>query len=572
MGPVKLSSRKTDVFQAQLRKELPSKRFHLSSIPELRLPELSKKELEPEPTAMAAQAGVHRLIGNESANFSRWSRVGTDRLVWRLGIESPGAEGVRVHFSKFDVGKGRVWLHDGSGRESEIMGPYTGKGLYNDGEFWSDFVLSDKVVIEYEPETAPETAVAEPPFTIAEITHLVQGVVPGPKTAGPEDAATNGPQAGDPPSVPQAEAACHLDVTCYPDWAETAKAVAHIVYEKQGRSYVCSGTLVADRARSGTPYFLTADHCVDSDTVARTMQVFWSYQSSTCNGPGRDRRDSTRTLGAQFLVSGGLDSGDYALVRLLSVPDGVTFAGWDPEEKAVGTQFAGIHHPAGAYKRISFSSRVTTRPGLAGADLTRFYTVNTNEGRTEGGSSGSGLFTQPGVLAGTLSYGPKTDPPKTACDVSPSYNGYGRFSSHFGFIRSYLEGRTATPGAPPPADGGNPVGTQITSGRPVEFSVGPVTGATLFSGANSFRVEIPQGATRMEIKLASAGQVGFIVRKDQPPAVVGGRAQGDYTSPGNTGNESLVVNSGSTPPLQAGTYYIGVALFTTGQQVSATLT
>ncbi|MBC7926701.1 MAG: PPC domain-containing protein, partial [Bryobacteraceae bacterium] len=147
-----------------------------------------------------------------------------------------------------------------------------------------------------------------------------------------------------------------------------------------------------------------------------------------------------------------------------------------------------------------------------------------------------------------------------------------RFSSHFGFIRSYLEGRTATPGAPPPADGGNPVGTQITPGRPVEFSVGPVTGATLYSGANSFRVEVPQGATRMEIKIASAGQVGFLVRKDQPPAVVGGRAQGDYTSPGNTGNETLVVNSGSTPPLQAGTYYIGVALFTTGQQVSATLT
>ncbi len=87
--------------------------------------------------------------------------------VWRLGITSPGARAMRVHFRDFAVGGGQVWLHSADG---QILSPYTGGGLYGDGEFWSDFVFGDSATIEYLPD--PATTGEAVPFRIVEISHV----------------------------------------------------------------------------------------------------------------------------------------------------------------------------------------------------------------------------------------------------------------------------------------------------------------------------------------------------------------------------------------------------------------
>ncbi len=74
---------------------------------------------------------------------------------------------MRVHFRDFAVGSGQVWLYSADG---QILEPYTGKGLYGDGEFWSDIVFGDSVTIEYLPDpAATEEAV---PFQIVETGHI----------------------------------------------------------------------------------------------------------------------------------------------------------------------------------------------------------------------------------------------------------------------------------------------------------------------------------------------------------------------------------------------------------------
>jgi hypothetical protein len=52
------------------------------------------------------------------------------------------------------------------------------------------------------------------------------------------------------------------------------------------------------------------------------------------------------------------------------------------------------------------------------------------------GSSGSALFSSPGVIVGTLTYGPG-DP--DICSVSPLTVGYARFSNSYQFLKDYLE-------------------------------------------------------------------------------------------------------------------------------------
>jgi hypothetical protein len=157
-----------------------------------------------------------------------------------MALQSPGAAGVRIHFRDFHLPPGaKLWLHDGSGVESEIMGPYEGQGVYGDGEFWSDFVLADTIVVEYAPGTG--TGGDALPFTVAEISHLLPGALPDAMAADRAQALLS-PLAwtGSASDPRQAAATCHLDISCFPEWAETARAVGHIVFEEDSSSYVCS--------------------------------------------------------------------------------------------------------------------------------------------------------------------------------------------------------------------------------------------------------------------------------------------------------------------------------------------
>ena len=536
------------------RLQLPSRHARVGVVLDHRLSPVADAEIAAAKRSTpeySTFAGLHRDVPGEFLRDARLEQLDTGRQLWRASLRSEGAGGVRVHFTGFDAGAGRVWVHDGSGEESEIYGPYTARGPYGDGDFWSDIVLSDRIIIEYEP-ASPMGPVDNPPFQIREMSHLTLDALP--RLAGSKGSE-------------RVAASCNVDVTCHPDWAETAKAVAHIVYESDRRTFVCSGTLLNTRNSSRIPYFLTAQHCIANDATARTVNAFWFYQTSVCNGAPPDRRNVPRTLGARYLAGLPVSAGDGTLLQLSGVPDGVNFSGWDPSPLAPGLPVTGIHHPEGDFKRISFGT--STRPvPFSGQDLDTFVGSFWNGGGlTEGGSSGSGLFKESLVLVGMLSHGPKADSAAAYCAMLPFADNYGRFSTFYPVIRDFLEERTTS--APPTTT--FPTGGALVSGQARSITLPAVTAARLVNGTNGFTINVPAGATRLEINLRTTtanADVDLYARFGQDVSLEDGRVVSDFRSESDSGNEQIVITGNS---LRSGTWFIALGIFTPGVEIQTSL-
>jgi uncharacterized protein (TIGR03437 family) len=268
-----------------------------------------------------------------------------------------------------------------------------------------------------------------------------------------------------------------------------------------------------------------------------------------------------------------MQEGDATLVRFVSAPpSGALFLGWDANDPPVGNPMVGIHHPKGDYKRISLGAR--DPDGSIGLPPSYFFKVRWSSGATEGGSSGSPVFSRPGVVAGQLSHGPRVPAGQTACDQE-RIDFYGRLSISYPALREYLEERSpgGTTGGepPPPPPAGTP--TVLVSGRAAEFSLPAVTGPTLIRPG--YRIDVPAGAARLEVRLATTTpgvDVDLYVRFGQEITLSGGRPEADYSSTNAGGNETVIVTPQSGLPLRAGTYYINLAVFTPGAAAAGTIT
>jgi hypothetical protein len=284
---------------------------------------------------------------------------------------------------------------------------------------------------------------------------------------------------------------CQLDANCYPEWKGTMSSVAQISFVDNGVGYFCSGSLVATRDNSFKPYFLTAGHCINNEAAARTVEAYWTYQTSACGGVApTDRSASARSTGGAHLVaSAGTEGGDFSLILLNNIPNGVTFSGWDTGEPTVGGPLTGVHHPAGSWKRISFGVRypdsteevdgVTTPAGP-------YLQIGFDKGRVEHGSSGSPLFSSPGVLVGSLSFGQLLSD-GTVCPINPQGAGYSKFSNTYKYVKDYLENIPAT---------------LVVADRP----------ALSFTTTN----HAAPGAQSVRLITQSTGQVPFKLRADNP--------------------------------------------------------
>jgi hypothetical protein len=158
-------------------------------------------------------------------------------------------------------------------------------------------------------------------------------------------------------------------------------------------------------------------------------------------------------------------------------------------DPGVGSFLTGIHHPEGSWKRISFGDRigdatVSVEGALAPANL--YLQVNMDKGVVEPGSSGSPLFSSPGVIVGTLTYGP-TNPDLTACEITPFVAGYARFSNAYGYMHDYLENL--------------PAALVLAAQSDLQFTV------------TNLQASSPQTVT---LTTQSPGQVTFKLRADAP--------------------------------------------------------
>lgn len=237
---------------------------------------------------------------------------------------------------------------------------------------------------------------------------------------------------------------CNLDATCYSENSTERNAVARMIFVSGGGTYVCTGTLLNDGNSSGKPYFLSANHCISSQTVASTLQTDWFFRSPSCNS-GTLQSSSTRKLGGAQLLYASSNTDTSFMLLNDTPPAGAVFAGWDATTVPSGTAISGLHHPSGDLLKISFGS-VNSQASCQGTSGTQFqcsgssgnfYRVAWSQGTTEGGSSGSAIFRNNRVV-GTLYGG------SAVCTNRALSDYYGRFDVAYGAaLKNWLAASTS---------------------------------------------------------------------------------------------------------------------------------
>ena len=226
---------------------------------------------------------------------------------------------------------------------------------------------------------------------------------------------------------------CNIDVSCKPELSAESRSVARMIFVIEGGSYLCSGTLLNDSQSSKAPHFLSAHHCISTQTVASSLTTDWFYRSTACNSGAVNAGTQRVAGGAQLLFADSQT--DTSFMRLNSpAPQGSVFAGSYFGSVTPEVPVVGIHHPRGDLQKTSagsvlqFSHCSNEQCFPATQQDGGFYTVSWNSGTTEGGSSGSGLFFTIGstrYLVGTLYGG------SSSCQVPDGRDHYGRFDRPF---------------------------------------------------------------------------------------------------------------------------------------------
>jgi lysyl endopeptidase len=410
----------------------------LANVPSVRLKALDVDALLREDAITERSGRVKGLrygVGRDvqvSALDGNWYDAAGGARLWVGEIVSTDALGVRVHFKDVRLPAGAQLAVYAPLRNDPSSGVVksgfsrfdpdryvefyeASAAVAKRGSFWTGSMMGDRVRIEY-LAPAGAAASAELPFAVDDLQHLYLDPVDriAKSLAGAKAAA--GP--------------CHNDVTCYPEWADTARAVSGIGSVSRRDSLFCTGQLLNINAKAPdfTPYWLTANHCISTQGEAESAEFYWLYQTSSCNAARPAIQSSPRSVGASLVSTN--DQSDYTLLMVEgALPNDLFWSGWTSAKINDGTPAASIHHPSGDFKRISFAEK-----GESSVCGPNFVRINWTDGPTEPGSSGSGVFRQDTQqLFGQLLGGP------SACG-NESFDCYGAFSTTYTRVKNFLKG------------------------------------------------------------------------------------------------------------------------------------
>ena len=353
--------------------------------------------------------GVEHEMALNAFEHGAWT-VEQGHRVWRLALAAEGATSVSLRFDTYRVPKGGqlfVYAADGS----DVLGALDHRNMKDWGGLAVGVIATDEIVIEYRQ-----------PLDMVEMPELsIDQVVQGYRALSGWLQADRGPFGN--------SGQCNINVNC-PEgatWATEKRSVALIV---QGGFGVCTGNLLNNTANDGTPYFLTANHCLGNPG---NWVYYFNHESATCTGNNGPTNQSIS--GGTLLVNSG--QSDVALIELSQTPPAgynVQYAGWDASG-VTPSSTVGIHHPSGDVKKICFDDDSPTQQNAAGAAV--WYINEWELGVTEPGSSGSPLFDQNHRVIGQL-YGGSAACAGSVNNGQPDW--YGRFDVSWGLgLSEYLD-------------------------------------------------------------------------------------------------------------------------------------
>lgn len=382
---------------------------------------LIKEDAERQDKSLPLRVGIGHSVAKTLDNSGRKDILDDGSILWRAKFVSENAIMTYLVFDKFNIPE-EAQLFIYSPDQTQVFGPYTNDDVQNVGKLVTDDIIGDEVIVEY---YEPASASFKGEFQIAAVMHVYRDFL---HTRSLE----KGPH-GD------AEGTCHINVAC-PEanpWRDPIKSVvcigitAYVPSEGGWGGYLCSGAMVNNVRQDKTPYVLSAEHCVAAND--QTHKFYFNYQLYECNGT--DGFSGYVANGGEIIARSGavntIEKSDFLLLKItrnlnsFAWHDSIVFAGWDRSGAAsVG---AGIHHPGGDWKKISFPSSVATI--TSGNMAQKYFKVswktNPNKGVTEQGSSGSPLFNANQLIIGTLTSG------SSSCNYVYGSDNYGRMYYHW---------------------------------------------------------------------------------------------------------------------------------------------
>lgn len=387
---------------------LPSQRYGLPAHVmrnAYRLDELDTAAIVP---AAPNQVGINRRLDLTSREQGERFVNRDGSKVRRLTITAPGAKALRLRLEDFNLPEGDEVYVYGLTADSHIAGPYAGRGPFGDGSYWTDAIDGDTAVIEH------YIARRETGFRVAEASHIYSDITAG--------------------EVSPQVLSCEVDATCFND--PEMNAVGRMLFQSGSSAFVCTGTMLNNNSGDFTPLFLTAAHCISTEDQARSLQVYWFYQTAAC---GSNMLSPNGASSAGAVLLGTSRTADSTLLKLTgAIPPGVVFAGWDANSSPTTSVF-GLHHPGGgippsatSHLRKSIGNIYPASLACPASGLTTSYVVTWSTGITEPGSSGSGLFRNRSVI-GVLSCGPSN----VTC--SNNFSLYGRLVDFYPAVQPFLE-------------------------------------------------------------------------------------------------------------------------------------
>ncbi len=342
---------------------------------------LAEDSLNPEPLRYMVYAGANINLKTESTRVNLSDK---DATLYQYKVRGGNAKALQLVFSRFYLPEGAsLFIYNSD--YSSIYGAFTAKNNRTDSTFRiADFPGADLIIEYFEPNDADFTGLLE----ISKIGQAYRSL------------SVNGSSVDD-------EGYVGINCPEGQEWQNEKHGVCRITYEEGAYAYLCSGALINNVNSDGTPYFLTANHCVSENEVAQTVVAYFNYEQSGCNTDGFI--DYQTLSGASLKTTG--EASDYTLLLFDETPAASYqpyYAGWNLSETAA-TATTGIHHPEGKTKKISFDyDSSTSYPGQLNWDNGSLSPANTHWlvyndlGITAGGSSGSPSYNQLHQIIGQL--------------------------------------------------------------------------------------------------------------------------------------------------------------------------
>ena len=368
----------------------PTKEKAISKVPFVRMPIVNNAQLAEKYAEANNNDGVFTFATSFECDIDIKKQGVVDSLrsgiLYRCAIESPTAYSLSIIFDKFRIPDGaKLFLYDDNYKQ--LLGAYTSNNNKPYKTFAIAPIFAEKVVIEYfEPYF--QTFIGE-----VHIGRVCHGFI-------------------DISGQNSKSILCEVDVNCSEgaSWQTEKHAVCRILCNGIG---LCSGSLINNTNFDGTPYFLTACHCVPFNSDAINCVFYFNYEHTTCEGATIAHISQTIS-GASLLTTSFYT--DFTLLRLSEIPNATYapfWAGWDRNEEQ-GPGCVGIHHPLSHTKKIS-TSDMTPVTAICpyvrddgGYNEEHFYMIEgwkeTEHGYsiTKNGSSGSPLFNNKHRIIGQL--------------------------------------------------------------------------------------------------------------------------------------------------------------------------